>query len=196
MWRPHLPAAGYRAFTLIEILIVVSVIVILMGMVLAAAGVIRKSVHRAACINMVQDLQAAITMYMEEDVQHRFPPAETDLALRSNWFQPSQPQHTLDLLAPYHVPWRPKDLDATNNYALLDYFGRPYQYEADFNATATAAAMTDVAPWAPGAQPVDWNAKVIHPFAYVWSAGAQVQSDAYDLSSANINNWLYSKTSP
>jgi prepilin-type N-terminal cleavage/methylation domain-containing protein len=201
---PALAVSPARAFTLIEILIVITVILILVGLLLAAVGVVTKSVHKAATYTMVQNIQSAMSMYQIEDVQHRFPPTEPDFTLRSNWNQtPGSPPRTLDLLSVYKVPWKPTDLQPPLSWMvnpalyLPDNFGRPYYYNADYN-TVGSATMSMVTPWAPAAQPVDWNAKNTHPYAYVWSIGKPTNSgDTWDaLPANNIANWIYVKSSP
>jgi prepilin-type N-terminal cleavage/methylation domain-containing protein len=203
MTTPHHAPPGPRAaFTLIEMLLVIAVILILIGMLIPAAILIMKSAHKSAIATMVQNIDAALNEYQQEDPRHYFPPAEPDTYLYTNWGQTAgSPPRVLDLLTPYKLTWKPSELNPPLawmvNPALYldDDFGRPYCYTCD--TIVAAGVVTNSTPWAPATQPTDWNAKNEHPHAYVWSFGKPTSNgDASDEDpTRNIANWIYVKTS-
>jgi type II secretory pathway pseudopilin PulG len=187
--RPRLTAHRSRSgMTVLEILLVISVIMVLSGMVTSAAMQVSRSSRIASAGNMVQTLQNACTMYQSEDCQGRMPTGNAALTMQSTLVS-GGPAGNLDLLAPYHVPWLPSQLDASGNF--LDSFRRPYQY-------LPSAPSAPVAPWAPAAAPGNWNAENRQPYAYVWSLGPPTgNGDASDANpSVNLTRWIYPKSSP
>lgn len=73
--QPHLtsPATGRRGFTLVEVLLVVSLIALLISLLLPSLGKAKESARRAICVsNLRQVYQASVEYAMGE--KRRFPP--------------------------------------------------------------------------------------------------------------------------
>ncbi len=78
----HMPAAQ-RAFTLLELVVVIAIILVLAGLSLAAVGVVRSSQRKAASLALVQSVALAIEAYQTETLMPRSGSGVT--ALRPMW---------------------------------------------------------------------------------------------------------------
>jgi prepilin-type N-terminal cleavage/methylation domain-containing protein len=87
-----------RAFSLLELLVVIGIIVILAALLLPALSRAKSKARNIACVNQLKQLGVAARLYAEDN-SSRLPAAEL---LPSN---PTDPQHPLprinDVLAPY-----------------------------------------------------------------------------------------------
>jgi prepilin-type N-terminal cleavage/methylation domain-containing protein/prepilin-type processing-associated H-X9-DG protein len=125
------PAAsriGRTAFTLVEVLVVVSVIGVLAGMLLPAVQHVRESARRTTCANNVRQAAAGIAAY--ESARRTLPPGSDQL--------PRQP----DLPAGTQFAWSALILPYIEQAALANRF----DYAKSWNATGgnDAAADTSV----------------------------------------------------
>lgn len=66
-------AAGRRAFTIIELLVVISIIGVLAGLLLPAISQARETARRASCVNRLRELSIATTLH--HDTLKYYPPA-------------------------------------------------------------------------------------------------------------------------
>lgn len=92
--RRRPPSPGRRAFTLLEVLVVVSIIAVLAGLVLPALARARVEGRRAACRSQLSQLAKAVQMYVSEHNSLYF-----SVAARPS-LAPGEPR-LRDVLAPY-----------------------------------------------------------------------------------------------
>jgi prepilin-type N-terminal cleavage/methylation domain-containing protein/prepilin-type processing-associated H-X9-DG protein len=69
--QPH----RHRAFTMVEMLVVLAVIGVLAGLLLSALGRAKSKAHRVSCLNNLRQLGVAIALYADDHNQ-RLPSAE------------------------------------------------------------------------------------------------------------------------
>jgi len=76
-------AFKHRAFTLIEILVIIAILGILVALLLPAVQMARESVRRVQCQNNLKQLGLAVQQY--ENVQSLFPPSAAVAPFRHSW---------------------------------------------------------------------------------------------------------------
>ncbi len=188
--QPAGPGAGrlggmsrHHAFTLVEILVTVSIIAVLAGLLVPALNTVRASAKRTTAAERVATLEVALGVYRQEDAQRRFPPVEPDGTLRSS----AWPPRNLDLLAGVGLTWQGHEIATgpTLGGALIDPWRQPYRYRCDTTIDGTAARPADLA---------DWNARNAEPWAYVWSPGPPVAGTENGVGRADA--WIYRRTMP
>lgn len=170
-----------RAFTLIELLTVIAIIVVLTGIAVPAAMAVRESAKHGMAADRVAALAVAMDAYRLEDPQKRFPPAEADATLRTG-----SGMRALDLLAPLGLAWHGEDIDRAAGGALRDPWQQPYRYRLD-------ASMDGIAD-RPAAQP-GWNPRSQEPWAYVWSAGRPLVAGVEN-GSSHATAWIHPMGTP
>lgn len=70
--RNRAPAATHRGFTIIEMLVVISIIMILAGMLLPSLGESRRRANEVKCMSNLHQVGAAITMYAQHYGEGRY----------------------------------------------------------------------------------------------------------------------------
>lgn len=182
----NLPYAPDRraAFTLVEIIVVVAIIVVLVGVLVPAVALVRRSVHQRTASQVVEMLHQAIEAYRQDDAQRRFPTqpnADRSLS-RVEVDDARTAVGTLELLESrgfQAAAEQPRDGDGR----LLDPWGNPYRYWPGMLRSAVVA--DGVLPgwnWdAANSRPAAWGRRPDPAtqtladggllYAYVWSTG-------------------------
>jgi prepilin-type N-terminal cleavage/methylation domain-containing protein/prepilin-type processing-associated H-X9-DG protein len=125
-----------RAFSLIELLVVIGIIVILAALLLPVLNRAKSKARNIACVNQLKQLGVAARLYAEDNGS-RLPAAEL---LPSN---PSDPQHPLprisDVLGPYVSKIAGTNVSApvfkcpSDNDWFFEAEGSSYQWNAGLN---------------------------------------------------------------
>lgn len=74
-------SAGHRGFSLIELLVVITIIAVLVGLLLPAVQAARETARRSSCANNLRQLAVATQLY--HDKHRRFPPGARLHAIKS-----------------------------------------------------------------------------------------------------------------
>ena len=195
-----LAPASRRGFTLIEILVTISIIAVLAALLVPSIGLVRNAVRRTETRALIDGVAAAMDVYRLEDGRRRFPGGYDDQSLRTA--DAGGTPDVLDLLRERGSGWLAKNLapappaplagpladpPAESNQMLVDAWRRQIRYVTDIGADGRL-----VTPFtAPGGAPADWNPKRQQPFAYIWSLGKPSGDEAADALVANVANWIY-----
>ncbi len=184
--RPGLPSstraalAARSAFTFIEVLMTVSILVVLMGLLLPVLSIVREQVHRTRAREQIAEIHMALQHYASEERRHRYPTQSDDLSLRYDPTRATIENLNALIQGGYQIDMTTIDRSVSPQ-VMLDPWKRPYRYQVDSDLFTL-----------PGAQrPKDsticpaWNSKGVRPFGYVWSLGKKGQDDG--------SQWIYQK---
>ena len=196
--------SGRQAFTMIELMVVVSIIAILVAILLPTIGVLRDRSRKADAMGMVTALSMAVESYAAEDQRRRHPDADASDALVPGcrfllWTETdgNQPRGPLDLLA--LVGYDPRsgtlvDVPGTTRRLHIDPWHRGFRYYRDPHVFPTTISTTPPVASRPDAgiiQP-DWNPRNQWPFAYLWSLGKPTGAgEIVDSGTDHASHWLY-----
>lgn len=167
--------------SLIELLIVMSIIAVLVAMLLPAIGLIRERVRKAQAGEQITELHMALQHYAAEDRRHRYPPqtAPTDLTLRLDPADTALGNLNLLRQCGFEVDLSGLQQTGTAPFALCDPWKRPYQYRVDDDLFGASGAQRpqslDLCP--------AWNPAGVRPWGYVWSLGPKGLDDG--------TGWVY-----
>jgi prepilin-type N-terminal cleavage/methylation domain-containing protein len=196
------PATAARprrsGLTLIELLLVVSIVAILIAIVMPAVGIVKAHARTITARDTVAELWNAIQDYADENPRHLYP---TPASTRYLTYSSSDPWTVLAQLSVdgYQVPGQLLDhaQDSPTFGCLLDPWHRPYFYSVDGPVLTTSGVvdtsrMNGVAD-RPASIP-SWNPQGIEPYAYVWSVGPPVGTLSDDSDPAHASAWIYARS--
>lgn len=189
-------ARARSGFTLIEVLITITIIAVLIGLLMPAINAVRLRAFRTEARQIVSQLAISLETYNNEDRRHRYP-YQTELYPEPTLAVPlpfstrataGVTKGLLALLQPVGVNTGPRPLDEQG--CMLDPWGERYRYQLTRPAPAKPAdALKD---W-------NWDTTLNHakrwndrndtpaPFPYVWSLGPGG-------STTDASEWIYEKS--
>ena len=173
--------SAVSGFSLVELLVVISIVAVLVAMLLGGIAVLRRQAYAESARQTVRELESAIALYVERDPRKRFPPVAADLSLATG------AGGVLTALETSQA-WTRSDHLIDQAGRLLDPWGKPYRYSLTRPAPASGGAALSNWNWDPIAgHERRWgprwdagaNATVTGalPYAYVWSLGPASLSD-------------------
>ncbi len=191
-----------NAFTMIEILVTITIIMALVGMLMGAFTVVSRRASAAATAAVVAQVHQACQVYRGEDKKRRFPPEVADGVLyvefpdQSRTWDGATPLSGM-MLGAVGLKIHSDGCTqlANGRWAIADAWYEPLRYHVDALADGTIDRPRDSAN-AQVAVPgdvSDWNPQGTEPFAYVWSYGRPKTGSTLK---ANIAKWHYVKETP
>ena len=196
-----LQLACRSGFTMVEMLVVVGIVVVLVSLLFPIISSLGESSRRQQAAQTVAHLTDALREYASEDPTRSFPVQEADLFIRED--PNASSFHLINALTQMQSEGGLQKLvrDQANNgtLVLVDPWKRPYRYQLDNAGSATP--NVSVNPTRPDPAKLDWNARNLVPFGYVWSLGSPLHGSSglwYDDPDAVAGTgapWIYSKTS-
>jgi prepilin-type N-terminal cleavage/methylation domain-containing protein len=178
-------ARARQGLTLIEILVVITLIVVLIGLLLPGIGLVRTKVDRASARQTLSGLQTAFDLYRSEDPRKRYPEVRLDLGIHRDLLE------DLDDRRLWSRGGRPLDDEGL----LLDPWHQPYRYSLSRPTPAANAQDLEAWNWDPAAghesrwgsrrDPVTGTAVAGPlPFPYLWSIGRRGKD-------TDASTWLF-----
>ncbi len=195
---PGLVLTG-SAFTLIEILVVVGIIVILLGILMPVVSQLRNQAHKATTMTLINELLEAFTTYSNEDPRRLYPPPRADGTIGWNLADPTSCGAVLAKHFQASSTEVDRDPSSPTYQSLIDGWGRPMQYLLDGPVVDSTGVFQTAMMQAPAVTPApvsDWNPTNLRPFAYIWSLGQPLQGLPLDAAPTNSGRWLYRHVAP
>lgn len=190
-----------RAFTMIELIVTVAIVLVLVGLLLGAITVVGRRADAAATAALVMQVHQACQVYRGEDKKRRFPPAVAEGVLfaelpdRDRTWDGAVPLAG-NMLARVGLQLHGDKLTAVGaRSAMADAWYEALRYHVDAAADGTIDRPRDSANaqvTVPG-DVADWNPQGTEPFAYVWSYGRPKTGSTLK---AHIADWQYVRESP
>lgn len=177
-----------RGFSLIELIVVVSIIVILLGILMPVIMMVRTGVKKSQAQTTVNEFRLGLELYRAEDPKKRYPTVRdnasaggTDLGIHRDLIE------YLD----DHRMFSRGTRKLNNDKLLIDPFDRPYRYSLTRPSPAAGTEAMNAWNWDPDADPAPREARwgtIIDeatgtisdgalPFPYIWSLGPQGLTD-------------------
>lgn len=181
------------AFSLIELLVVISIIMLLVGMLAAGGIVVLQRAHRAATQTTISNVVQALHLYRDEDSRRRFPPDRADQSMRYHISDPyaGNTPHVVTMLMRqgFAVHGDILGQDGGGDF-LADAWGEVLHYQVDALADGTPHRPldSDGLPVRVPEDVTDWNPAGAQPYAYVWSCGRPKTGSG---TRAKATNWVY-----
>jgi len=141
-----------RAFTLVELLIVISIIAILAGLVLSAAGSVQKKASRSRTEAEISALQTALEGFKADNGDYPANPlamSNRSVCLVSNLMPPPG-------TGKVYFEFKPKSLDTNSN--PIDAFGYTYNYVYDPTNGSPNNGTNNYDLWSTAGSPANSNA--------------------------------------
>ncbi len=184
------------AFTLIEILVVIAIILVLIGILIPGISIAQRQAREQTAVTVVRQLGQAMDVYRLEDRDRRYPTPNADLSLSRDLLAPPAapvsergPLGLIERHGGYSASEQPRDAFGR----LLDPWGQTYRY-----------SLTRPIPTAPSPALQDWNWDTVGnrerawgrrpgdalgaggplAFAYLWSLGRERSQD-------DATHWIY-----
>jgi prepilin-type N-terminal cleavage/methylation domain-containing protein len=187
-----------RAFTLVELLIVLAIVLLLVGMLMGGLGVVRASSRKVQARSLVAMVQQALETYRGEDLRRSFPtdpsgdPPPTVIGFAPPELAETRPR-VGDLLerVGFSRAQAPRVTTAAGISVLRDPWQQDLNYFLDLGLTGTVAVRPADGSGSEVLMPSDvsdWNPRGLRPFAYCWSWGP---TKADNTLKANIGEWIY-----
>ncbi len=157
-----------RAFTLLELLVVIGIIALLSGIALPSISMVRASAKNAQCISNLRQLNTPIQSYSQAHGD-RIPIANMLPAIGLNGPENGLPQLLKGYIDPKSEIWLcPADVDSESMATGTSYMYMPgllrYTPEVQFQVAKAMSQQKDMAPWARAKARTDLEGQIMGSF--------------------------------
>ncbi|MBN8524968.1 MAG: type II secretion system protein [Planctomycetes bacterium] len=198
----RMPAAHHavarRGFSLIELLVTISIVAILAALVMAGVSTMRSSARKTQTTSLVQMLHVAMREYAQSDRRHMFPDERSDRMVAYATSGAPQALNLLEERAGYLPQWNLMEpADASGLRFMRDAWGHRMRYQLDDwqvgridpdPVPVKTTPPVDLGPPVKPAALADWNPRGDRPYAYVYSRGNDDSDDG--------RGWIYVAETP